>query len=554
VYGKGCNGYEHFNVPILPTEFRVEKEEEKLEVDKFSTRLVMNFSLEDPDDAWLTSVSVDLYRVDEEGIPTDKAWLGAHIATLEYIHDLRTTSPDIELDRDFTASVDLFEGTYRALVRATALERYPQQETITVLDTDSDTYINDTETATQWEVDDPPSVAIHPYHTGVFTIGDGTQAGSGENGRRKDIDIQLNAIQETAELRVNDTGEIEIEGLPVTIFDCRTGWIINEIPELDGGLSGDPINTGNFVDVVAVVDDGARSGGVRMDISSPTATETVNQRYISGKVEPAGAVISGTLVKFRQIFEGCSQSIMTSSSTILSGIGMAVEPIFDSADPDRGEFADEIIYGSNNPGGSEYQLWVDGLNNYWHLTSQTVSVPNDGTVDWQSIQVEPGGTLQGTVSYAIGHAGVEFVYVSAMSEYGGGPYGAMTDEDGHYLFELPAGEVVIAVQWIGDTSDPDNVPAISGALNDGTTVTVGGFTTRDFVQGPWSGEVLTIEEDAIEDTTIFGTTVEVTDNDGKYTAKFFEGINWVCINPNTSDNATYEFKCFYDIEVTPTDF
>ena len=271
-----------------------------------------------------------------------------------------------------------------------------------------------------------------------------------------------------------------------------------------------------------------------MDVSGPNTSAPLRQRLISGVVEPASAVIGGTTVRFSQIFEGCA----------MPNIGITIEPDVNPTSPDRGNFDDEIIYGSNNPG-SDYTVWASGLDNYWQMTSQTVNVQSSGTVASQAIATEPGGTLEGTVTYAIGGAGVEDVIVGAYHELGGFYYG-MTDNEGAYRFELPAGNVMMSLQA------PEAMSGALNFLNYGTEVVVGGFTQRYFVQGPWSGEIRAADG-PIDESTIMGTTGAVADNDGQYSVKFIEGLNWVCVNPNTSPNSTYEFKCFYDIEVTPED-
>jgi hypothetical protein len=67
--------------------------------------------------------------------------------------------------------------------------------------------------------------------------------------------------------------------------------------------------------------------------------------------------------------------------------------------------------------------------------------------------------------------------------------------------------------------------------------------------------VLTAENHApVDGATLWGTAEEITDNDGKFSLKLCEGLNYICINPNTSEHSTYEFKCFYDIPVSRDDF
>ena len=326
----------------------------------------------------------------------------------------------------------------------------------------------------------------------------------------------------------------------VTVYDCRTGWTVN------GGDSNAQIDVGNFDSVVAVINDGDRSGGYHFTDVSSDYTETIRQMFVDGRVAPGTAVISDSKVYFTQIFEGCSSNINNNAADPgdnFFGVGMTTEPVSDPAADNRGEFEPEtsgqdgrIIYGSAGDG-LDYAITVQGLNNYWLMSSQMVNVGNTTPPEYQQINVDQGGTLRGTITYAIGGAPVSNVLVSA------GGASDMTDAQGAFNFDLPPGEVTIFVGGDG-----------GGAMNFGTTIVAGDDITRNFQQGPWSGEVLNVGGDAIENATIMGTTAEMTDNDGKYTAKFFEGTNWVCVNPNSADNSTYEFKCFYDIVVTPEDF
>jgi len=202
-------------------------------------------------------------------------------------------------------------------------------------------------------------------------------------------------------------------------------------------------------------------------------------------------------------------------------------------DDTTGEFTDVVILGAT--GGLDYSVGVMGLDDYYLTTAATTSVTATTDPAAVNLTVSEGGVIAGTVYRAAGGAGLPNIPVSA----GGGA--VLTDVDGTYEIHLPAGTYDMLVG--------------GGALTEGVTVTAGETTTMDFARGPYSGFVYRAEDNqGIEWATFAGTAAGTTDDDGFFTLEFYEGINWVCVNPNSAIQAyNVEYRCFYDIPVTAAD-
>jgi len=487
----GCNGYKGNDVATLPTVITAEN---TAAVDNIvNTARRVTFSVDAPaTNVDLLTVDIRIFKTDETGMPIDETAVGFFNSPLKTL-SFDTSVESSSMEDAFTAAVEMFPGYYRAIVTATA-----QNE-----DTLAD-------------------VVIHPFDTGVFTVA------SQNVPVNVDLSDSGNDVTLTARERNYTPSDIDIPGT-VTVYDCQTGWVIASGP---AGIGEDPINTGNFTNVIAVFQ-GTTSGGVAMTggyhFSDLTGEKDMKltERFIDTNGLPSGNSVAGAVVRFAQFFDASCNGVQA--------IYMDSAPVNTS----DGTTTDTSIFGSPSAqGGLDYQVYVVGMADYFLDTFEEVNSVSSVDPDAVNLSATEGGTIAGNINQRNGENPIENTAVMAYEQTGtGGAFGPVYSQaDGTYELDVPAGTYIVSV---GSALTPD------------VEVTSGQTTSRNFLRGPYSG-ITTRSSDSqgIDFASFWGTGATTTDVNGFFTLEFYDGINYTCVNPNNSPTGhNVVFECFYNLAI-----
>jgi len=297
----------------------------------------------------------------------------------------------------------------------------------------------------------------------------------------------------------------------------------------------DPINMGNFRNVIAIFDDGSglTAGYHFTNIATSTNSATLVEGLVDTNGLPGGTnVIGSANVYFEQYFSSsCS--------------GYIPQPSVMSATPSTtdGKTADTPVLGYGTSGSIDaltYHAYVMGMNDYFLDSTETLLMDavNDPVVNFTTTL---GGTIAGNIIQRNGSTPIQGTYVGAYDAMGM-YYGPVTsDTNGHYELDVPAGTYMVSVY-----ETPDD-----GALTEGIVVVSNATTTQNFVRGPYTGDVTRLSDSqGIDDGSFWGTSSTMTDSTGNFTLRLYDGINYVCVNPNTSTTGhNVEFECFYNLDI-----
>ncbi|HEY0721722.1 MAG TPA: hypothetical protein VGE50_10780 [Gammaproteobacteria bacterium] len=459
--------------------------------DKYTFDVTSNVSLD--------SVTLEIYQTDAAG--------KINRGTGDYVVQPMggTIAPDVRAPLVFTktrlpgaaqsTSIDaeLFEGTYRVALRATA----------TNASTRIATYISPVITVTGQGAIVPTPVTL-----------------TAESGN------ELTVI-------LNDHDAAPLEGRNISFRDRSTRILLDNKITNANGVASVMVGT-NLSNVIAEVSDAANTGTVAVyqfnNISTTSTTVLLRKRTITGRIAPvAGAALDN------------SAAIVGAS--LNTGLGVSYDrdnlagAVLTSADG-SGTYSIDLF---GAPGaGLSYKLRAANVTDMPDVTALQVTVA-DSDLTEQNITVAPGGLILGKITDEDGSdlAGVTVAVYRIEADGKPIPFSEVTtDSNGEYTAKVAYGKYLLLV---------------NGAVSDGIVISSADTTfIKNIKRYHLSGRITKNQEgtafSATSATVYAGTQSAVTDGNGVYSLTMMEGKNWICARPSTND-VSFGYTCKLNILV-----